>query len=98
MKGRQNESGGHLVILAKSSLPDTIFAPFHCPIARSLSVGRSSILRDLVRLGPRRFHDLERSLTGISPNMLSMRLKLLEEARIVERRFTSSIRRAPKTF
>jgi DNA-binding HxlR family transcriptional regulator len=71
--------------------PPTIFAPFQCPIARSLAVVGDRwtilILRDLVRLGPRRFHDLERSLSGISPNTLSMRLKHLEEARIVERRF-----------
>jgi DNA-binding HxlR family transcriptional regulator len=45
------------------------------------------ILRDLVRLGPRKFQDLERSSSGISPNTLSLRLKRLEEAGIVERRF-----------
>jgi DNA-binding HxlR family transcriptional regulator len=37
--------------------------------------------------GPRRFHDLERSLSGIGPNTLSARLKTLEEAGIVARRF-----------
>jgi hypothetical protein len=51
----------------------------HCPIARSLAVVGDRwtllILRDLVRLGPRRFHDLERSLSRISPNTLSLRLK-----------------------
>ena len=71
--------------------PSKIFAPFHCPIARSLAVigDRSTILilRDLVRFGPRKFQDLERSLNGISPNTLSLRLKRLEEAGIVERRF-----------
>ena len=68
-----------------------MFAPFHCPIARSLEVIGDRwtilILRDLVRLGPRRFQDLERSLRGISPNTLSARLKRLEEAGVVERRF-----------
>ena len=34
----------------------------------------------------RKFQDLECSLSGISPNTLSLRLKRLEEARIVERR------------
>ena len=71
--------------------PSTLFAPFHCPIARSLAVVGDRwtilIMRDLVRLGPRKFHDLERSLIGISPNTLSLRLKRLEEAGIVERRF-----------
>jgi len=45
------------------------------------------IVRDLVRFGPRKFQDLEQSLRGISPNTLSARLKRLEEAGIVERRF-----------
>jgi DNA-binding HxlR family transcriptional regulator len=45
------------------------------------------ILRDLVVDGPRKFQDFERSLAGISPNTLSARLKRLEEAGIVERRF-----------
>jgi len=71
--------------------PPAIFAPFHCPIARSLGVIGDRwtilILRDLVRLGPRKFQDLERSLSGISPNTLSARLKRLEEAGVVERRF-----------
>jgi DNA-binding HxlR family transcriptional regulator len=71
--------------------PFTIFAPFHCPIARSLAVIGDRwtilILRDLVRFGPRKFHDLERSLGGISPNTLSLRLKRLEETGVVDRRF-----------
>ena len=45
------------------------------------------ILRDLFRRGPRKFQDLETSLAGIGPNTLSVRLKRLEEAGIVERRF-----------
>jgi DNA-binding HxlR family transcriptional regulator len=68
-----------------------ITAPFMCPIARTLDVIGERwtilILRDLVVDGPRRFQDLERSLAGISPNTLSARLKRLEEAGIVERRF-----------
>ena len=68
-----------------------IFAPYQCPIARSLDVIGDRwtilILRDLVVSGPRRFQDFERSLRGISPNTLSTRLKRLEETGIVERRF-----------
>ena len=69
----------------------TIEAPFYCPIARTLDVIGERwtvlILRDLVVGGPRKFQDFERSLAGISPNTLSTRLKRLEDAGIVERRF-----------
>lgn len=62
-----------------------------CPVAATLSVvgDRWSLLaiRDLLRRGPRRFQDFEASLTGISPTTLSARLKRLEEAGVVERRF-----------
>ena len=63
----------------------------HCPIARTLDIigDRWSILilRDLVLDGSRKFGDLQESLSGISPNTLSARLKRLEDAGIVERRF-----------
>src|SRR5437764_12961684 len=68
-------------------------APYdmRCPIARTLDIVGERwtilILRDLVVSGPRKFQDFERSLAEISPNTLSTRLKRLEEARIVERRF-----------
>lgn len=63
----------------------------NCPVARTLDVigDRWTILiiRDLLLDGPRKFLDLEMSLEGISPNTLSARLKTLEEAEVVERRF-----------
>ncbi len=63
----------------------------YCPVARTLDIVGDRwtilILRDLVVEGPRKFQDFERSLRGISPNTLSARLKRLEEAGIVERRF-----------
>ena len=43
------------------------------------------ILRDLAA-GPCRFSELERSLAGISPRTLSIRLRALEQEGIVERR------------
>ena len=62
-----------------------------CPVARTLDIVGERwtllILRDLLREGPRKFQDLEGSLAGIGPNTLSARLKRLEEAGIVERRF-----------
>ena len=62
-----------------------------CPVAAALeAIGERwtlLIVRDLLRQQARRFQDLETSLQGISPNTLSARLKRLEEAAIVERRF-----------
>ena len=59
-----------------------------CLMARALEVvgDRWSLLivRDL-RYGPRRFTDLERSVAGISPKWLTLRLRELEAANIVER-------------
>jgi DNA-binding HxlR family transcriptional regulator len=59
-----------------------------CPVARSLDIigERWSllILRDLFRKGPQRFADFQESLTGIAPNTLSARLKLLEANGIIE--------------
>ena len=46
------------------------------------------LVRDLLR-GPRRFQDLQESLAGIPPNILSDRLKLMEEHALVARRFYS---------
>ena len=62
-----------------------------CPVARALDIigERWSllILRDLMLHSPRRFQDFQRSFDGISPNTLSARLKTLEDAGVVERRF-----------
>jgi DNA-binding HxlR family transcriptional regulator len=63
----------------------------YCPVARTLDVIGDRwtllLLRDLLLDGPRKFQDLQRSLTGISPNTLSARLKTLEANGIIERRF-----------
>jgi DNA-binding HxlR family transcriptional regulator len=63
-----------------------------CPVAKSLEVvgDRWTLLlvRDLLR-GARRFQDLQESLAGIPPNILSDRLKLMEEHALVARRFYS---------
>jgi DNA-binding HxlR family transcriptional regulator len=62
-----------------------------CPIARTLEIIGDRwtilILRDLLLKGQRKFLDFELSLTGISPNTLSARLKILEEAGLIQRRF-----------
>ncbi len=65
--------------------------PKHCPVARALDVIGDSwtilILRDLFLDGPRKFQHFQESLSGISPNTLSARLKKLEQNGIIERRF-----------
>jgi DNA-binding HxlR family transcriptional regulator len=63
-----------------------------CPIARTLDLLGDRwtllVMRDLSR-GHGRFQDLLQTLEGISPNVLSERLKRLEAHGIVERVFYS---------
>src|SRR3954468_25027797 len=60
-----------------------------CPVCRTADIisGKWTLLliRDLAD-GSQRFCELERSLEGISPRTLSLRLRALEENGIVERR------------
>lgn len=60
-----------------------------CPIARTLNILGDRwtllIVRDLMFFDRTRFNDLLESLKGLSPNLLSQRLKLLEQSGIVER-------------
>ena len=63
-----------------------------CPVARTAAVignkWMALILRDLLQNGGvRRYQDFMDSLAGIAPNTLSERLKALETAGVVERRF-----------
>jgi DNA-binding HxlR family transcriptional regulator len=66
-----------------------------CPVARSLEVIGEKwsllIVRDLLR-GPQRFTDLLRYLGGITPKWLTLRLRDLEQAGIVERDHTAGRR------
>jgi len=61
-----------------------------CPVARALDVIGEKwsllILRDLLRKGPQRFQELETSVVGIAPNILSARLKTLEARHVVASR------------
>ena len=63
-----------------------------CPVAKSLElVGERwtlLIVRDLLA-GPRRYQDLQGSLPGIAPTLLSERLKAMEEHGLVTREFYS---------
>jgi len=64
-----------------------------CPVARTLELigDRWTLLvvRDLLP-GTRRFQDLAASLAGIAPNILSDRLRLMEEHGLVSRRLYSA--------
>ena len=61
----------------------------YCPVARTLKIigERWTILivRDLLIEGRARFQSLLESQAGISPNTLSNRLKLLEDAGVVDK-------------
>jgi DNA-binding HxlR family transcriptional regulator len=60
-----------------------------CPVARTLDlIGERwtiLLLRDLLLQGPRRFQHFQESLPGVAPNILSARLKSLEENGLVQR-------------
>ncbi|GAB4334391.1 MAG: hypothetical protein Kow0010_21370 [Dehalococcoidia bacterium] len=60
-----------------------------CPIARMLNILGDRwtllIVRDLLFFNRTRFNEFLESLEGLSPNLLSQRLKLLEQSGIVER-------------
>ncbi len=60
-----------------------------CPIAKTLDVIGTKwtflIIRDLLMDGTMRFSDLLRSLEGISPKTLALRLRELESHGILER-------------
>lgn len=68
-----------------------------CGLAYALDIigGRWTLLivRELMR-GPRRFTDLLEALPGISPNLLTQRLKKLERQGVVSHRPISSVGRA----
>src|SRR5213592_5266623 len=60
-----------------------------CPVSSCAEIisGKWTLLviRDLAE-GPQRFCELERSLAGISPRTLSLRLRALEDCGVVARR------------
>ena len=60
-----------------------------CPVCHTAEIisGKWTLLiiRDLTE-GPNRFCELERSLVGISPRTLSLRLRALEAEGVIERR------------
>lgn len=61
----------------------------NCPVARSLEIIGDRwtilILRDLFLDGPKKNQELQDSLKGISPNILSDRLKKLVQYNLIER-------------
>jgi len=77
-------SGAEMATAAPAKSPDAV-----CPVLSTARIvsGKWTLvmLRDLAS-GPRRFSELQRSLAGISPRTLSIRLRSLEEEGILERR------------
>ena len=73
----------------KSSFEDCAAGDDVCPVCATAELVCAKwtilVIRDLAE-GRSRFCELERSLTGISPRTLSLRLRALEEEGIVERR------------
>ncbi len=65
----------------------------YCPVAQALEIVGDRwtllIVRDLLT-GTTHFNDLERGLPGISRALLARRLKLLQEAGIIEKRLNAS--------
>ena len=72
------------VVLTKGTPGET------CPIAKTLDVIGTKwtflIIRDLLIEGTMRFSDLLKSMDGISPKTLSLRLKVLVDQGILERK------------
>lgn len=66
----------------------TLIKGVKCPVARSIEVigdkWTALILRDLFLQGPRRFQHFSDSLQGISPNILSGRIKKLLELGVIK--------------
>ncbi|HSB21978.1 MAG TPA: helix-turn-helix domain-containing protein [Burkholderiaceae bacterium] len=64
-----------------------------CPVARTLDlIGERwtiLLLRDLLLQGPRRFQDFQASLPGVAPNILSARLKAMEDNGLIRRQLYS---------
>jgi DNA-binding HxlR family transcriptional regulator len=64
-----------------------------CPVARTLDLIGDRwtilILRDLLRYRTRRFQDLSDAFPGLTPSVLSGRLKELEEGGVIESRLYS---------
>jgi DNA-binding HxlR family transcriptional regulator len=65
-----------------------------CPVARTLKIVGEKwtilILRDLFKNKTRKYKDFSDSLSGISPNLLSTRLKKLESYQLVTQQQYSS--------
>jgi DNA-binding HxlR family transcriptional regulator len=63
----------------------------NCPVARTLDIIGDRwtilILRDLFRFETRRFQDFDATLPGLTPSVLSARLKALESDGVVASRF-----------
>ncbi|MEI6480431.1 MAG: helix-turn-helix domain-containing protein [bacterium] len=68
-----------------------------CPFAKTADLIGDSVTLLIVRdlfVGPKRFGDLEKALAGVSTRTLSLKLKQLEEEKIITR--TEYLEKPPK--
>ncbi|MBS0492372.1 MAG: helix-turn-helix transcriptional regulator [Proteobacteria bacterium] len=67
--------------------------PRDCPLSRYLHIVSGTWVPRIIwflRFGPRRFGDLRRDLEGISPKVLTAKLRALEQENLVVRRVIPS--------
>ncbi|HMO45121.1 MAG TPA: helix-turn-helix domain-containing protein [Rubrivivax sp.] len=67
--------------------------PRDCPLSRYLHIVSGAWVPRIIwflRFGPRRFGDLRRDLDGISPKVLTAKLRALEQESLVVRRVIAS--------
>ncbi|WP_300299814.1 helix-turn-helix domain-containing protein, partial [Ferrovibrio sp.] len=86
------KAAGPAAALPAATLPDAKFA---CPVDAVLRLlmgpWTTYILYVLRNQGPRRFGELKREISGISAKVLTERLRMLEEARLVHRDYRATI-------
>ena len=74
--------------MESTDAPTDVAETIECPVVATARIVSGKwtllVLRDLAD-APRRFTELERSLTGISPRTLSQRLCMLEDEQIITR-------------
>ncbi len=77
----------------KKNKPKILIPNESCPVARSLAIIGDRwtilILRDLFKKKESRYNEFQESLVGISPNLLSSRLKKLEFHELIQKNLYS---------
>jgi DNA-binding HxlR family transcriptional regulator len=84
--------------MKKKLTPSALVCADDCPVRKTAAIidGKwiTLIIRDLLS-GKKRYSELLRSLTGVSPKILAARLKFLEEKNIISKKTYPTV--PPKT-